>query len=149
MSRSVTPALAPVRKEVLVPCGAERAFALFTAEMSQWWPMLTHSVGGAEHCGVVFEGRVGGQVYEDLPGGRAVWGDLLVWEPPARFVMTWHPGRDASSATELEVRFVEAAGGTRVELEHRGWEHRDDAGSARESYDTGWDLVLAKYASAG
>jgi hypothetical protein len=149
MSRSTAPPLAPVRKEVRVPCEPARAFELFTAEMSAWWPMLTHSVGGADHCGVVVEGRVGGQVYEDLPAGRAVWGDVLVWGPPSRFVMTWHPGQDPAAATEVEVWFSPVAEGTRVVLEHRGWERREDAATARESYDTGWEIVLAQYANAG
>jgi hypothetical protein len=37
--------------------------------------------------------------------------------------------------------------GTRVELEHRGWENAV-AGSVekRDNYDTGWGYVLGKYA---
>ncbi len=37
--------------------------------------------------------------------------------------------------------------GTRVELEHRGWENVVlEAPSKRDDYDTGWGYVLGKYA---
>lgn len=43
--------------------------------------------GGGGHT------RQGGRVTERLrDGSEAVWGALLVWEPPDRLVMTWHPG---------------------------------------------------------
>jgi uncharacterized protein YndB with AHSA1/START domain len=49
----------------------------------------------------------------------------------------------------VEVRFTPEDGGTRVDLEHRGWER---AGAAAEKaapqYGGGWDLVLARYAAA-
>jgi hypothetical protein len=42
---------------------------------------------------VTFERRQGGQVYETWDDGTVVvWGDVLVWEPPTRFAMTWNPG---------------------------------------------------------
>jgi hypothetical protein len=48
-----------------------------------------------------------------------------------------------TKATELEVRFAAEGGGTRVELEHRGWEiYAAEAAETQKSYDTGWDEVL-------
>jgi hypothetical protein len=63
--------------------------------------------------------------------------------------MTWHPGSDPAQATELEVRFTAVPEGTQVDLEHRGWERRVDGAEARPSYDSGWDMVLARYLAAG
>ena len=64
-------------------------------------------------------------------------------EPPHRFVVTWHPGRAADTAQEVEIRFVAVTGGTRVELEHRGWTKLGkDAAAARESYAEGWPFVF-------
>ena len=68
---------------------------------------------------------------------------MLAWEPPARLVVTWHPGRDPKDATELEIRFVPVEGGTRVELEHRGWARLGaEAGEMRRGYDRGWASVF-------
>jgi len=39
-----------------------------------------------------------------------------------RFVLAWKPHSRPVPPTEVEVRFVPDGEGTRVELEHRGWE---------------------------
>jgi len=73
---------------------------------------------------------------------------VLAWEPPARFVIDWHVN-PTSPSTELEVRFVPEGEGTRVELEHRGWEAYGDEGADRAaSYNSGWDLVLKPFIAA-
>jgi uncharacterized protein YndB with AHSA1/START domain len=60
--------------------------------------------------------------------------------------MTWYPGHDSSQATELEVRFAAEDDGTRVDLEHRGWEIlAERAQEARSGYDAGWGDVLGHY----
>jgi uncharacterized protein YndB with AHSA1/START domain len=78
---------------------------------------------------------------------RHVWGSLLEWNPPHAFAMTWHPGQPSEQATRVVVQFAAAAaGGTEVRLLHSGWEARGDrAIDARNSYDGGWQVVLAKY----
>jgi hypothetical protein len=39
--------------------------------------------------------------------------------------------------------------GTRIDLEHRGWERLGDrAAEARPQYDEGWESVLGLYARA-
>ena len=79
-------------------------------------------------------------------GTEAPWGTVLVWEPPHRFMMSWHPGRDENTAQELEVRFKSEGEGTRLELIHRGWEILGDmAEETRIGYDSGWDNVLEHY----
>jgi uncharacterized protein YndB with AHSA1/START domain len=57
--------------------------------------------------------------------------------------MTWHPGRAASTAQRLEVRFDEHDGGTRVTLVHSGWHALGaDAAEVRQGYVAGWALVF-------
>lgn len=61
-------------------------------------------------------------------------------------VFSWLPGRDASTAQEVELSFTDNGFGTRVELEHRGWEMLGErAAEVREGYNTGWVPVLARY----
>ncbi|MBK7973891.1 MAG: SRPBCC domain-containing protein [Deltaproteobacteria bacterium] len=136
--------LAPVRKSVVVPLTPERAFRLFTEGLSTWWPLASHSISDERAASCGLEPCVGGAIYELRDDGeRFAWGTVEVWEPPARFVMRWYPGRDAATGQQVEVRFSAAPGGTRVDLEHRDWERlAERAEAARTSYDGGWDLVL-------
>ncbi len=134
----------PVRKSVVVPLTPQRTFALFTEGMGRWWPLASHSIAQERAVSCAIEPRPGGAVYEVRDDGeRCAWGEVRVWEPPNRFVMTWHPGRDAALAQEVEVRFSPIPEGTRVDLEHRGWEIlAERAEAARASYDGGWELVF-------
>jgi hypothetical protein len=46
----------------------------------------------------------------------------------------------------VTVTFQEIPNGTQVELIHTGWESLGELAQARrDGYDTGWDLVLARY----
>jgi uncharacterized protein YndB with AHSA1/START domain len=135
----------PVEKSIHVPCAPDRAFQAFTAEIGQWWPLSTHSVGWDQARGVTIEPRIGGRVFEtDATGGESDWGQVLEWAPPHRFVMSWHPGRAAESGQRVELSFTTDGGGTRVTLLHRGWESLGaDAAKVRDSYDSGWGSVFA------
>ena len=137
----------PLRKSVVVALPPERAFAFFTQRMDAWWPFEKHSLFEGRARTVEFEPRAGGAVQEvSVTGERADWGRLLAWDPPRGYAMTWHPGRDAAGGQELEVRFQPVPEGTRVEIEHRGWERlAERAREAREGYDLGWDVVLAAF----
>ena len=137
----------PVRKSVEVGCSVDEAFRLFTDEIDSWWPLATHSIGQEDAEACYFEGREGGRIYESHGDGSVhLWGTVTAWEPPARVVFTWHPGRDASTAQEVELRFSERDGKTRIELEHRGWAVLGDkAVTVRDGYESGWTGVLERY----
>jgi hypothetical protein len=140
--------LAAVRHRIQVPLDPPRAFELFTAGMARWWPMVSHSCSAERDARLAFEARVGGQVVEtSRDGQRHVWGTLTAWKPPQHFAMTWHPGRDASEATQLDVRFGAGAdGGCIIELTHDGWTQRgNDAAQVRDGYVRGWPLVLEHF----
>ena len=123
-----------VRKSVAVRCAPEEAFELFTARLATWWPFETHSTTDERPEAV---GLASGEEHE--------WATVLAWEPPERFVIDWHVSSGKPS-TELEVRFVSEGDGTRVELEHRGWErYGNEAAESYESYNGGWDTVLGRY----
>lgn len=54
--------IAPVRKQLVVKASQSRAFAVFTGEMSRWWP-ATHSVLKSPLKESIIELRVGGRWY--------------------------------------------------------------------------------------
>ena len=133
-----------IRKATTVARDVDDAFELFTDRIGTWWPADTHSIGGAE-VDVVFEPRVGGRVYERAPDGRtSEWATVLAYDRPHRVLLEWRVGTERAPYTEGEIRFARAAGGTRVELEHRGWDDAD----GRANYRTGWDPVLVRFVEA-
>jgi len=47
--------------------------------------------------------------------------------------------------TQVEVRFNAEADGTRIELEHSGWEQSAKTRENRSNYETGWGTILGHY----
>jgi hypothetical protein len=138
-----TRSVAPVVREVVVRTDLDTAFALFTERIGSWWPMATHSVFG-EHATVAFEDD---RLVERAGGSASTWGEVLDWDPPHGFRISWHPGLDPDEATHVEVRFAAEDDQVRVSLVHTGWERRANA-DIRSSYDTGWVVVLERFVAA-
>jgi uncharacterized protein YndB with AHSA1/START domain len=147
---------APVRKELRVRAGRERAFETF-AKMGAWW-MKAHSVIAplqkTEQADVVIEPRAGGRWYEVGSNGNEYdWGKVIVWDPPRRLVLCWQLGAsfeyDPELETTVEVLFVEDGEFTNVSFEHRDLERfGEGAGPLRESMDGGWGELLEGFRKA-
>jgi hypothetical protein len=140
---------APLRLSFDVDCSAEHAFAVWTAGMGTWWPR-DHTLSGQAET-VVLQGNVGGRIFERGPDGTEHdWGEVTVWAPPSRLVYLWHLGRDRSDATEVEISFVpQGPSGTRVEIEHRGWERLGASGEGwREQNRDGWRGLVPHFLAA-
>ena len=144
-----------VRMSIVVDAPVERAFSVFTADIGSWWP-ADHHVLGADLAEMVFEPRVGGNVYDrGVDGSECRWARVLAYEPPNRVVITWDISlqwqlqTDTTRCSEVEVNFVaEGPQRTRVELEHRhldrhgdGWEQMRDAVASPD----GWPLGLGRF----
>lgn len=142
---NVQKAIAPVVKTVTVEASVERAFGVFTEGIATWWPLSTHSIGLDDAMSVMFEARIGGRIYEVCADGTEhEWGEVVECDPPNRIVYSWQPGSPAP--TEVEIRFTAEGSRTRVDLEHRYWERLGDrAEEARSDYNSGWDIVIARY----
>jgi uncharacterized protein YndB with AHSA1/START domain len=106
--------------------------------------IATHSLSRNNATRCRFEPRVGGALDEQAPDcTRHVWGEVLAVEPGRRIRCTWHPGREPASAQWVEVKFLSAAGGSRVTLTHGGWEALGEIGPLlRREYVSGWQNVL-------
>ena len=137
----------PLRIAFDVARPVPHAFAVWTADIGKWWP-ADHTTTGEPGLIVTLEPRPGGRIYERTTDGREFdWGEIIVWEPPERFVYSWHLRREPSDATEVEIRFVATSpGATRVEIEHRGWERLGpDGPSWRDRNRGGWETLLPHY----
>lgn len=142
--------IAPLRLRLAVDCPVAHAFSMWATRTSLWWPP-GHTVTGEDGLEVVFEPRRGGRIFERTPSGREEdWGEVLVWEPPARLAYLWHLRADRADATEVEIRFAPAAGGgTLVDIEHRGWERLGARGQTRrDANQRGWGGILPVFAAA-
>lgn len=96
----------PIRIEFDVACTPEHAFDTWTTRIGDWWPS-SHSVSGLPEIEVVLEGWAGGRIFERAPGGAEHdWGEITLWEPPARLGYLWHLRSDRVAATDVEIRFV-------------------------------------------
>lgn len=143
MNHTTTTGTAPLVREVRVRTDLDTAFRVFTERIGDWWPMATHSVFG-EHATVAFEDD---RLVERAGRTATTWGQVLAWDPPRSFRMTWHPGHDPVEATEVEVSFTPEDDTVLVRLTHTGWERRADR-DIRSSYESGWVVVLGRYAAA-
>ena len=150
MTRTI--ALAPVRKSLRVNAPPSRAFDVFTAGMSRWWP-ATHTLLKAPFKEAVIEPRVGGRWYHiGTDGSQCETGTVRVWDPPARLVLVWQLNArweyDPDLDTEVELRFIADGAATKVELEHRHIERmREGAQASRDAVDgpNGWTGILENY----
>ncbi|TVT16178.1 SRPBCC domain-containing protein, partial [Amycolatopsis acidiphila] len=89
-------------------------------------------------------------------GTQRDWGEILAWEPPSGFTMTWLV---TPTATEVELSFKELGPAlTRVAVEHRGWEKLSDeelraacalpGGYSGGAHARGWAAILGRLAEA-
>jgi uncharacterized protein YndB with AHSA1/START domain len=146
-----------VNKSITVKAPAEHAFRVFTTEIDSWWPR-SHHIGKSPMTRAVIEPRLGGRCYsEQTDGSECDWGQVLLWEPPRRFVMAWQIDvkwqyePELSRSSEVEVRFTpQPDGSTVVDLEHRDFErHGEGFEAMRQSIagDGGWGGLLALFAA--
>jgi hypothetical protein len=141
--------IAPIVKAVDVRRSAADAFRIFTAEISAWWPLETHTraktAAGEVTTRVTIEPRVGGRIYETLNDGRELeWGEVTGYEPGALFAMAWRLGRPVEQGTDVSVRFEPMSDAScRVTLTHENWERMGEEGARmREAYSDGWVMVF-------
>ncbi len=132
-----------VTATVEVAVDPDIAFDVFTGEIGTWYRRNRFTVFDVGRTvDVRFEPRVGGRlldVYDRASGEGREMGRVVAWEPGRRLVFT------DNHATEVEVRFKAVRGGTRVTLEHRGFDRlpRDEADHVRRY---GWPQVLGWFA---
>ncbi len=147
-----------VAHSVLVPLSPEAAFELFTDRFGDWWPRDSHHISDTPTAIGILEPREGGRWYERAEDrSECDWGHVRELERPERLLLAWQLtpewkfDPDPAKATEVEVTFTAEKDGTRVTLEHRGFEVHGDAGAGmRESVssDGGWPSLLELYRSA-
>ncbi len=146
----------PVRQSTTVRSDVQHTFEVFVRTIGVWWPVDPFSAGKERVRDITVQPRAGGRVYETWDDGTEVdWGELLAWEPPARFVLTWIM---TPVPTEVELSFTALGPAlTRVTVDHRGWEALTEeqlaqdcalpGGYASGGYSVGWTRILDRFAA--
>lgn len=124
-----------VTASVHIEAEPERVFTYFTssAAMTRWmgqWAELDPTVGGRFAVDI---------------NGVPVRGRSLELDPPRRLLISWgHAGSDRlpPGASAVEVRLRPEAGGTRVEILHRGLPEPEAS-----RHPAGWRYFLARLAA--
>ncbi|MET0615213.1 MAG: SRPBCC family protein [Thermoleophilaceae bacterium] len=148
----------PVTQSVLVPLEPDAAFELFTDRFAEWWPKDSHHIRDSPAADAVLEPREGGRWYERSESGdECDWGAVLEIDRPNRILLAWQLtpewkfDPDRANATEVEVTFNAEENGTRVTLEHRGFEVHGEPGAAMRELvggDGGWAQLMELYKNA-
>jgi uncharacterized protein YndB with AHSA1/START domain len=152
--RNVIDSNGAVRQHITVGVRPDRAFELFTARMTDWWPSQ-HHIGSAPISEIIVEPREGGRWYtrhED--GTETSTGYVRTWQPPNRLVLTWQISAewsfDTALITTVDLTFTATDDGrTLVELVHGGFDnYGPDADRMRRTFDSpdAWPTTLAAYA---
>ena len=141
-----------IKKQLTVAAPIEKAFRVFTANMSTWWPK-SHHIGASPLKECIIEPKVEGRWYEVCEdGSECDWGTVLAWEPPNRVMLNWQLNasfkRDPALVSEVEVRFTALSPTqTRVDFEHRNLEALGLDGAGVTGMDHGWGTILDSYSS--
>jgi uncharacterized protein YndB with AHSA1/START domain len=139
------------RAEVTVEANPDEAFRIFTEEIGLWWRRDTPYWNDRERgLSVRIEPGEGGrfiEVYDLETGSGMEVGRVTAWEPGRRLALTWtQVGWPEGTSTDLEITFEPAEPGTRVRLEHTGFERVPSGLDFLAGYDGGWKEVLGWYA---
>jgi uncharacterized protein YndB with AHSA1/START domain len=123
-----------------VDAPAARAFAAFTEEIGEWWqPNALFRFTERTDGRLAFEPDPPKRLVEiDADGERFEIGAVTLWDPPHRLVFDWRQsGFPDGQSTKVSVRFDALDEGTRVTVEHFGWDGIPQENAARHGFPLG------------
>jgi uncharacterized protein YndB with AHSA1/START domain len=123
-----------------VAASPQRAFEVFTQEISTWWrPNGLFQLTPRGDGELRFEGGEGGRLVTKLPSGKAFEiGRISAWVPGERLAFSWRQATfTPDQITYVDVRFEPIGDETRITVEHRGWDAIPQEHVARHRFPLG------------
>lgn len=138
------------KASIRVGVSPERAFEIFTGDISSWWRKGTYYWNHPDTADrYEFEPGLGGRLLEYYDGGVFEVGTITGWEPGSVLQYTWREESwTPEEVTTVTVRFTADGDGTLVDVTHAGWETLGEkALGSLGGYSEGWLELLAFYSS--
>lgn len=122
-----------------IAAAPDAVFAAFTDDIGQWWkshPLFALSRRGDGVLRFDPAGPDGRLVTRFDDGEEWEIGPIRRWLPGERLTFGWRlPSFAAGQSTEVDVRFEAIDSGTRVTVEHRGWDTIPQKHAARHAFE--------------
>lgn len=132
-----------ITKSVLLRCGSDRAFVLFTEHAGLWWPVDRRHTKDPESA---IRMRRDGRFWERSHDGREVeLGRVRQWQPGERLLLDFYVGTGPEAPTEVEVTFAPEDQGTRVTVVHRPGAAGELWGQRAPLFERSWTAVLEAF----
>ena len=137
-----------IRKSIHVERAPAVTFHAFCDDIGKWWPLKEgFSFGGERAKDLLMEGHIGGRFYELYTDGTEFEiGRVEIYDPPKLVAFTWRAPK-WEAPTRIEVRFTPDGAGTRVDVEHSGWERGVVMAAQQKGYAGGWETILRDFRS--
>ena len=134
-----------------VAADPDTAFRAFVERIGEWWHVDGPYWNDADRrIAMRMEPGPAGrliELYDAEAGDGFEVGRIVGWQPGVRLAFLWRQANwQPEELTEVEVHFEPSASGTRVALDHMGWERVASDPTASEGYQEGWDELLGWYA---
>jgi uncharacterized protein YndB with AHSA1/START domain len=137
-----------IRKSIYIERPRETVFDAFCNEIGSWWPIKQgFAFGGKRTTNILLVARLGGRFFEQLSDGSELEvGRVTAYDPPALVAFSWRaPAWEG--ATQVRALFSSDGAGTRVDLEHSGWEQGPAMSADAKDYEQGWEFILGLFRS--
>ncbi len=126
----------------------DHAFEIFTSAIDKWWKRTPRHMWRFDaEATIRFEGD---RLLEVHPDQTFVMGEVSVWDPGKRLIFSWlspEPADDPPQ-TEVEVRFEDLRGKTRIVLEHRGIAGAEVGNTLSSVVGIWWSDLLVGFGAA-
>lgn len=126
-----------------------QAFDVFTQEIGAWWrPNKLFQITPEGDGQLAFEIGENGRLVATLADGEVYEiGRITIWRPGERLAFSWRPASFAPhQVTHVDVRFEATGEGTRITVEHRGWDAIPQDHAARHGFPlTATQMRLAEH----